>query len=96
VTIEEAPLGYPGEAIGGVPLGYSRDYDRLPLAEPLRDVRCRECSATYADALRQLEDGCRILAMLCPSCREDAREEWIAAQHVELPQAVAQYRRRTA
>jgi hypothetical protein len=95
VTIA-VPFGYPSETIGGVPLGYSRDYDRLPLAEPLRDVRCRECLETYQDALRQMEDGCRIMAMRCLSCREDGREQWIAAQQVELPEAVAQYRRRTA
>jgi hypothetical protein len=83
------------ETIAGVPLGYSRDYDRLPLAEPFHDVRCRECLAIYQDALRQLEDGCRILSMLCMTCRENCREEWITAQKVELPRAVAQYQRRT-
>lgn len=84
------------EDVEGVPLGYSRDYDRLFLAEPIHDVRCHDCLTIYEDALRQLEDGVRILAMRCPPCREKRREQWIAGQRTAIPRAVAQYRRRKA
>jgi len=76
----------------GVPLGLSRDYDQLPLAEPLRIVRCQLCDGMHEDAERLMADGCRVLAVRCPGCRERGRSRWIAEHHVELPAAIARYR----
>lgn len=81
------------ETISGVPLGLSRDYEQLPRTGPLRSVRCSACMQSYEDAMRLATDGCHVLAMLCTSCREQGRMRWIAVQVVELPRAVATFRK---
>jgi hypothetical protein len=81
------------ETIGGVPLGLSRDYDHLPRTGPLRLICCQTCSGLYEDVERLAADGCKVLAVMCKDCREKGRLKWMAAQHVELPTAVATYRK---
>jgi hypothetical protein len=83
------------ETIGGVPLGLSRDYEHLPQLGPLRPIRCQCCSRLYDDVERLTEDGCRVMAIMCASCREEGRSRWLAAQikSIELPQATASYRK---
>jgi hypothetical protein len=83
------------ETIAGVPLGYSRDYDQLPLEKPLRSVRCQGCYRAYEDAERHMEDLGVCMAIMCLACREEARAQWIAAQQVKLPLAVAIVRRKS-
>jgi hypothetical protein len=80
------------EEISGVPLGLSRDYDQLPLTEPLHIVRCQICDGLYEDAMRLMADGCRVLAVMCAGCRAQGRTRWISAQRIELPAAIARYR----
>jgi hypothetical protein len=81
------------ETIARVPLGLSRDYDRLAETGPLCHVRCSPCGKSYADVERLMADGCRVMAAMCGDCREKGRAQWIAENRVELPRAVA--RRRT-
>jgi hypothetical protein len=83
------------ETIGGVPLGLSRDYDHLPRTGPLRAVRCATCDQWYEDVERLLEDGCCVLAIMCVACRERGRARWIADARIELPRAVAMFRKET-
>jgi hypothetical protein len=83
----------PWETIVGVPLGLSRDYDRLPAVETPRVVHCSTCSGLHEDSVRQVEDGVKILAGMCKACREEGRETWIAENRADLPRAVARYRR---
>lgn len=80
------------ETVAGVPLGISRDYDYLPLAEPIHLVRCSSCWKDHEDGKRQLEDGVCILAF-CKRCREELRAEWIRNTPVTLPRAIARFRR---
>lgn len=80
----------------GVPLGISQDYDQLPLAGALRTVVCQACRCIYEDGERVAADGCRVMAVLCWVCRQEARTRWIAERctTVSLPRAIARYRRR--
>ena len=82
------------ETISGVPLGLSRDYEQLSRTGPLRSVRCQVCMQSYEDVERLATDGCRVLAILCTACREQGCTRWIAAHPVELPRAVAAFRKR--
>jgi hypothetical protein len=83
------------ETIGGVPLGLSRDYEHLPRTGPLRPIRCQGCHQMYEDVERQLADGCRVMAIMCSSCREEGRSRWLAEKikSLELPMATATYRK---
>jgi hypothetical protein len=81
------------ETISGVPLGLSRDYEQLPRTGPLRSIRCQGCSQLYEDVERLMADGCRVLAIMCTSCREEGRLRWITEKIVALPMATATYRK---
>lgn len=81
------------ETIGGVPLGLSRDYAHLPRTGPLRAMCCQTCDQLYEDVERLTADGCRVLAVMCESCREKGRRQWIAQRIVELPTATATFRK---
>lgn len=85
------------ETIGGVPLGLSRDFAHLPpTGSPPSPRRCPHCLLTYEDVERRMEDGCRVKAVMCETCREEGRLRWIAAKAAELvvvPRAVATYRK---
>jgi hypothetical protein len=76
------------ETIAGVPLGLSRDYDHLPVTGLLRSISCQLCDRRHADVERLTADGCRVLAIMCPTCRAEGRARWIAAQVVDLPVAI--------
>lgn len=77
-----------GEDISGVPLGLSRDYDRLSRAAPLRDTLCLGCWGRYEDGERLTADGCRVIALMCGDCRSRGRERWIEEHRAPLPTAI--------
>ena len=81
------------ETISGVPLGLSRDYDHLPRTGPPRLIYCQICSGLHEDVERLTSDGCRVLAIMCKCCREEGRQKWIEAQVIDLPAAIAAFRK---
>lgn len=81
------------ETIAGVPIGLSRDYDHLPRTGPLRAIYCSTCLLPHDDVARLTADGCRVLAIMCRACREEGRARWIAEHRVDLPRAVAAFRK---
>ena len=81
------------ETIGGIPLGLSRDFAHLPPTGISRSAHCPHCLRIYEDVERRMEDGCRVRAGMCETCREEGRLRWIAATISEVPTATATYRK---
>lgn len=52
-------------------------------------MRCSTCWKLHEDVERLMTDGCRVLAIMCGSCREKGRARWIAERRVELPRAIS-------
>jgi hypothetical protein len=85
-------MSLPAETIADVPLGLSRDYDRLPRTGLLRLARYQTCDRMHEDVERQFAEGSRCLALMCRPCREQGRARWIAANTARLPRAIARWR----